>query len=369
MPIYMDRHDVSADVSAEIIAQLHQEDLKMQGQFGCRVMTYWFDDNRKKAFCLIEAPNKDAIKELHAHAHGQVPNHIIEVQTDLVESFLGRIEDPDNPQGTGLNIIEEAAFRIIMVIALSNSLPPGIDSLQFNSSWKEISQDIVKILTEYGGKPVTQKDHRWLVSYRSVPNAVRAALEIRSLFHKIYGNRKSKDISLKIGLTAGQPVTEKKSLFEDKIILAQRLSEIGTLPIVVSSEVKELYENEMANSPIKNEHIIAVSSADEKFLTELMDYLEKVWSDTGLQVEDFCKALGLSKSQLYRKLNTLIEKSPNEFIREWRLKEALKLLQKNTSNVSQVAFETGFSSPSYFSKCFLKRFGHLPSDYLLVQTT
>ncbi len=118
-----------------------------------------------------------------------------------------------------------------------------------------------------------------------------------------------------------------------------------------------------------NEHIFAVSPADEKFVTELMDYSEKVWSDTGLQVEDFCKAIGLSKSQLYRKLISLTEKSPNEFIREWRLKEALKLLQKNSGNVSQIAFETGFSSPSYFSKCFLKRFGHLPSDYLLVQTT
>ncbi len=246
MPIYMDRHDVAADVSAEIIAQIHQEDLKMQDQFGCRVMTYWFDDNRKKAFCLIEAPNKDAIRELHAHAHGQVPNHIIEVQTDLVESFLGRIEDPDNPQGTGLNIIDEPAFRIIMVIALNHSLPPGNDSVQFTSSWKELSQGIIKILAEHGGKAIAQKDHRWLVSYRSVSNAVQAALEIRSLFHKIFGIRKNGDISLKIGLSAGQPVTEKKSLFEDKIILAQRLSEIGNRTIVISSEVKALYENEIA---------------------------------------------------------------------------------------------------------------------------
>ena len=65
MPIYMDRHDVSEIVTAESIAQLHQEDLKIQRQFGCRGLTYWFDDKRKTAFCLIEAPDPTAIKKMH----------------------------------------------------------------------------------------------------------------------------------------------------------------------------------------------------------------------------------------------------------------------------------------------------------------
>lgn len=369
MPIYMDRHDPPEGVSAEEIAKIHQEDLKLQHQYGCQVMTYWFDDNRKKAFCLIEAPNKEAIKELHSHAHGQVPNQIIEVQLDLVESFLGRIEDPDNARGTGLNIIDDAAFRTIMIIALNHSLPPGDPSVQFASSLKELSQGLIRILDEHGAKAVAQKDYQWLVSCRSVSNAVHAALEIRTLYKKTYGTGKNSDINLKIGLSAGQPVTEKKSIFEEKIILAQRLSEIGICTITVSSEVKELFENESAGESIEQGDMCSLSAADEKFVTALMDYAERVWSDTGLQVEAFCKALGLSKSQLYRKLISLTSMSPNEFIREWRLREALKLLQKNAGNVSQIAFETGFSSPSYFSKCFLKRFGHQPSDYLQLQTS
>ncbi len=59
MPIYMDRHDLSDAVTAEHIARLHQEDLKIQDQFGCRGLTYWFDEKRKTAFCLIEAPNEE----------------------------------------------------------------------------------------------------------------------------------------------------------------------------------------------------------------------------------------------------------------------------------------------------------------------
>jgi AraC-like DNA-binding protein len=57
-------------------------------------------------------------------------------------------------------------------------------------------------------------------------------------------------------------------------------------------------------------------------------------------------------------------KTPNTFLKEYRLNEDLILLHKNTRNISEIAFETGFSSPSYFSKCFQKRYGHLPSGYL-----
>ncbi len=77
MPIYMDRHDVSSEVTAQNVAQLHQEDLKIQDQFCCNALTYWFDDKRKMAFCLIEAPNEQTVADMHRAAHGEVPNNII----------------------------------------------------------------------------------------------------------------------------------------------------------------------------------------------------------------------------------------------------------------------------------------------------
>ena len=118
MPIYMDRHDVSKEVTAEIVADLHQKDLKIQHKFNCKGLTYWFDEKRKTAFCLVEAPNKAAIKEMHDQAHGEVPNRIIEVDHAVVESFLGRIEDPEKSQKTKLNIINDPAFRTIMVVGV-----------------------------------------------------------------------------------------------------------------------------------------------------------------------------------------------------------------------------------------------------------
>ena len=120
MPIYMDRHDIPDDIRAEHVAKMHQEDLKVQHLYNCKGMTYWCDSERHTAFCLIEAPNKEAIQEMHNHAHGEFPHDIIEVDAQLVESFLGRIEDPYKAADKDLNIIDDSAFRIIMVIETSD---------------------------------------------------------------------------------------------------------------------------------------------------------------------------------------------------------------------------------------------------------
>jgi hypothetical protein len=70
MPIFMDRHDVPAKITAEDIAQMHFQDLKVQHLFGCKALTYWFDEKRKTAFCLVDAPAYSNIQEMHNHAHG-----------------------------------------------------------------------------------------------------------------------------------------------------------------------------------------------------------------------------------------------------------------------------------------------------------
>ncbi len=349
MPIFMDRHDVSESVTAELIAQLHQEDLKVQHHFGCRGLTYWFDDKRKTAFCLIEAPDAGAIQKMHDIAHGQVPNTIIEVETSIVEAFLGRIGDPEKAQNIGLNIINDPAFRTIMVISFKRAAP-------------DFHPVINEVLDAYKGNRVKQTDGNYLVSFVSVSNAVDAALKIRLLFKDFSKHSANDELILKIGLSAGVPVTQKKLIFEDSIKLAERMCEIVKGEIILSAEVRDLYKSENAATFKEGETVLSLTRADEKFLTLLMDYAEVSWSNTDLKVDDFSKPTGCSKSQLYRKLTLLTGHSPNSFIREYRLKEAMKLLSKKAGNISEIAFETGFSSPSYFSKCFLKKYGCLPSD-------
>jgi len=96
----MDFHDLPDGVTAAHVAEMHQADLKIEHKYNCRGLTYWCDEHRQTAFCLIEAPNEQAIVDLHQKAHGAVPQRIIEVNDTIVESFLGRIEDPKKSQNT-----------------------------------------------------------------------------------------------------------------------------------------------------------------------------------------------------------------------------------------------------------------------------
>ncbi len=364
MPIYMDRHDVSEVVTAENVAELHQQDLKVQHLYGCRGLTYWFDDKRKTAFCLIEAPDAAALHKMHKEAHGEVPNRIIEVEPSLVESFLGRIEDPRKADDTGLNIIDEAAFRTIVAVELRKHALPENDSPTFRAMLKNFCKEVAEILNNHNGTPVEKTDYHFLVSFKSVSDAVNAAFAISELFDRFSNHFADQRIVLKTGISAGVPVTEKKLFFEEAVKLAKRMCEVVKGDIIMSAEVNYLYKKENAGFPVDKKKVVPLTPDDEKFLTSLMDYTESVWNDTDLSVENFNKPLACSKSQLYRKMLSLTGKSPHTFIKDYRLEEALRLLNKNAGNISEIAFETGFSSPSYFSRCFQKKFGCPPSDHL-----
>ena len=94
-----------------------------------------------------------------------------------------------------------------------------------------------------------------------------------------------------------------------------------------------------------------------------MDHVENIWSSSTIKVDSLSATLGYSNSQLYRKLKSLTNKSPNNFIKEIKLNKSLNLFHNKLGNVSEIAFEVGFNSPAYFTRCFYKKFGVLPSEY------
>jgi AraC-like DNA-binding protein len=363
MPIFMDRHDVSEILTAEILAELHLEDLKIQHEFNCREFTYWFDDERKHVCCLIEAPNKQAIEDMHRKAHGNLPNRIIEVNPNIVASFLGRIEDPEKSQDSELNIINDSAFRVLMVIETSNYLN-RIEANQFSIFTQKFHNSVTKTIAQFEGSIVKQNNNSYLISFKSVTNAIFCALKIQSNFKYITPKFDIHNRILKIGVDAGAPVTAKDQIFEETITLATRMCDIVKHQIVISPEIQSLYENENRNAFIDREQIYTLSFDEQQFLTNLMDYVEDVWNNTELDVKSFSKALGYSKSQLYRKLTSLTGKSPNTFLRDYRLNRSLKLLHEQRGNISEIAFQTGFNSLAYFSECFKNKFKILPSKYI-----
>lgn len=364
MPIYMDRHDISDENTAEHVAKIHQDDLKIEHKYGCKGFTYWYDEDRNAAFCLIEAPNKKAIQKMHDEAHGGIPHLIIEVNEKVVESFLGRISDPVKSQNEDLNIINDPAFRVIMMLETSNYFNQ-VEANQFSLFAQKFHNSASKTFKRFNGRIVKQDNNHYLVSFKSVTDAILCALKMQSKFKYITPKFDLSNRRLKIGISAGIPVTEKESIFGEAITKATRMCEIVNYQIVITSEIKALYESENRNSFINKEHIRALKPVEETFLNHLMDYVEKNWNDPNFNVNDFSRSLGYSKSQVYRKLKSITGKSANNFIREFRLHRALSLLHEQRGNISEIAFETGFNSAAYFSKCFFNKYGILPSKYIL----
>ncbi|MEP7377465.1 MAG: ATP-binding protein [Chitinophagaceae bacterium] len=107
---------------------------------------------------------------------------------------------------------------------------------------------------------------------------------------------------------------------------------------------------------------VSVKSLDEIFLIKTMKAVEENIGEEDFGVEELAKEVTMSRSQLHRKLSALIGKSPSDLIRQTRLFRAKELLQKKSSTPSEVAFKVGFSSHTYFSKCFKEEFGVSPSE-------
>ena len=103
---------------------------------------------------------------------------------------------------------------------------------------------------------------------------------------------------------------------------------------------------------------------DATFLLEIIEFIKANVSNPDLKVDDLSKNAGMSRSPFFKKLKNLTGKTPNDFIRDIRLNQAAKLLLKSDLNITEIAYQTGFTSPKYFRECFKKQFGESPSQYI-----
>jgi len=112
---------------------------------------------------------------------------------------------------------------------------------------------------------------------------------------------------------------------------------------------------------------VEMESADVKLLNSIMKYIEDQLSEPGLSVEELSRHVGMSRGSLYYKVLEITGQTPVEYIRNVKLDKAAQLLEISDYNVAQIAYTTGFGTPSYFSRIFKTRFGMLPSEYLIIK--
>jgi class 3 adenylate cyclase len=232
----MDRHEFAGLTAAEAAAA-HLKDMEIQGQFGVRFLTYWFDEERQTAFCLAIAPDKDAVEGVHRASHGYMAYQIIEVDGRMVQRFMGGITE--HPLG---EVYVDTAFRTILFTDMEGStrLTQVLGDAQAMSLLRTHDEIVAEALDRYGGSEVKHTGDGIMGAFPSVVGGIQCAVRIQSRLDEA-NDRLQAPLRVRIGMAAGEPVTERDDLFGASVQLAARLcsrAEPGT--ILVSGAVHDL---------------------------------------------------------------------------------------------------------------------------------
>ena len=235
VPFFMDRHEFTG-LTATDAANLHLKDMELQDQFGVQLLTYWFDYDRQTAFCLANAPSADAVRSLHGASHGAIPNQVIEVDQRVVARFMGGIVAHELGEP-----YVETAFRTILFTDLqgSTSLTHELGDARAMALLRTHDEIIRDSVGRHGGSEVKHTGDGLMAAFPSVSGAIDSAV----LMQRRFANEDeiAFPLRIRIGMSAGEPVTEHSDFFGAAVQLAARLAaraEPGT--VLVSSTVRDL---------------------------------------------------------------------------------------------------------------------------------
>lgn len=232
----MDRHDL-AGATAVDLAAAHAKDVSVQDGFGVEYVHYWFDNERQHAFCLAKGPDSDAVSEVHRASHGLMASRISEVDEDIVAGFMGKI----NARPVGEPYVD-SAFRTVLFtdIAGSTSLTQQLGDAAVMGLVRRHDEIVRGALAQHGGTEVKHTGDGIMASFRSSVDAVQAAVEMQR--NLISSKAATEDaLAVRIGMAAGEPLSEGGDLFGAVVQLAARLcSKAQPRGILVSSATRDL---------------------------------------------------------------------------------------------------------------------------------
>ena len=236
MPLYMDRHEIPGATAADIAAA-HVRDLEMQRDFGVHFLTYWFEDGADTGFCLVEGPDRESVEAAHRAAHGLMPSQVIEVDETVVRGFFGRL----NTHPAGEPYVD-SAFRVILFtdIVDSTRLTQELGDRAVMRLLHEHDLAVRSTLGRHGGTEVKHTGDGIMAVFDSAFRAVGAAVEIQRALHEPAADD-ALPLRVRIGIAAGEPVTEHDDLFGAAVQQAARLCSCAQPEcIVVSTAVRDL---------------------------------------------------------------------------------------------------------------------------------
>ncbi|MFN2373793.1 MAG: nickel-binding protein [Cyclonatronaceae bacterium] len=354
----MDYHMIS-DIDIDAVKLGRMADRSVQDKYGVKYIQFWVNQEAGTIFCLIEAPDKEACEGVHQEAYGNIACNILKVESGFYKLFMGESHQLDDGIVVGKDGGLDNAFRFVLAIDIwgitKAASSHDLSRLIYPDNPKKL---IRQIFPSYEGREVKDGNNDGILCvFTQAEEAMGCALEIQK---EILKRRESPEddswnITFKMGLGGRQPVTMSDQFIGETIRLARRLCLIANEgEIVASNMVRKLSAMEYNHKSISALKVI--KTADEEFLEQLFDITEKNVSNHAFNVEKLCRSIGTSRTQLYRKVTAVTGRSPVAFIRDIRLNRALLLIKENRYNLSEIALEIGYSSPSYFSKCFRDKY-------------
>ena len=236
MALFLDRHKAPGATASDIAAA-HKLDVAVQDQYHVRYVTYWFDQDQGSVFCLAEGPNRESLEAVHREAHGLMAENVIEVEEGPLGAFLGPL--PQHPPGKAY---VDSAVRAIVFTDLCDSTQQtqelGDDA--FMRILREHDEIVRSALPTKGGREVKHTGDGMMASFTSVSAAVEYAIDTQCMLRR--RNREAeRPIHIRIGISVGEPVTERGDLFGATVQLSARLCDIASRGcIAVSTAVREL---------------------------------------------------------------------------------------------------------------------------------
>jgi class 3 adenylate cyclase len=243
MPIFLDRHDMKG-ITAIQIAEAHLRDLAIQAQYGVKFLTYWFDQERGIAFCLIDAPSLEIAQQVHDKSHGHMAGEIIEVALSSVEAFLGRVSDP-NTTLSSAKVGIEPGHRIIMFtdIVGSAEMTTRLGDVIAAEFVRAHDSLLRRSLAKHNGREVKHLGDGIMACFDSALAAVDCSRMMQKLFNQ-FNLSSDNPIHIRIGLHSGEPVEDNNDLFGTAVQIASRLCDLAEADqILTSGAIKHEIEN------------------------------------------------------------------------------------------------------------------------------
>ena len=246
MPLYMDIHNLPEGTTPEDVAKAHAKDMETQRKYGVEYHKYWVSETGRKVFCLAHAPNAEAAECVHREAHGMMAEKIIEVEPDVAEVFLGGTET--NPAGAvilpggGPNERDPGIRTVLFTdIANSTALTQALGD-EAAMALLDVHNIVVRnALADSGGREVKHTGDGIMASFVSAAGAIRCAIQVQRELEKHAQANPDRQLKVRVGAAAGEPVEQNNDLFGSTVQLAARLcAHAQPEQILVSNAIAEL---------------------------------------------------------------------------------------------------------------------------------